>query len=261
MAGGGGGAWKVAYADFVTAMMAFFLVMWITAQAKEVKVAVAQYFEDPVGSSHGSTQTPMDDYKGSQSDGAHLSGSGPDKGAAKGVPKSLPKSDPNAKEMSKSPRMRIFHDFSRTRTGGTMVVFTEDSAELGTEGRTALFALLPSLLGKPNKIEIRGHASRRPLPEGSAYKDAWQISYARCVAAMSFLIENGVQPERIRLSQGGPYEPYTVRRDPEWQAQNSRIEVFLTSEYTNEFDKTKEEHGGYFGEPKDESAAPATPKP
>ncbi len=50
MAGQGGGAWKVAYADFVTAMMAFFMVMWITAQGKEVKEAVAQYFKDPYGS-------------------------------------------------------------------------------------------------------------------------------------------------------------------------------------------------------------------
>ena len=46
---GGGGAWKVAYADFVTAMMAFFLVMWITSQGQDVKQAIAGYFQDPVG--------------------------------------------------------------------------------------------------------------------------------------------------------------------------------------------------------------------
>src|SRR5262245_57093018 len=42
-----GGAWKVAYADFVTAMMAFFLVMWLVGQSKEVKSSVAGYFRDP----------------------------------------------------------------------------------------------------------------------------------------------------------------------------------------------------------------------
>jgi flagellar motor protein MotB len=47
----GGGAWKVAYADFVTAMMAFFLVMWITAQDQKIKKAVAYYFTDPLGAS------------------------------------------------------------------------------------------------------------------------------------------------------------------------------------------------------------------
>ena len=49
MAGKGGGAWKVAYADFVTAMMAFFLVMWIVSQDKPVKEAIAQYFNNPYG--------------------------------------------------------------------------------------------------------------------------------------------------------------------------------------------------------------------
>jgi flagellar motor protein MotB len=49
MAGKGGGAWKVAYADFVTAMMAFFLVMWIMSQDKKLKRAVAHYFSDPAG--------------------------------------------------------------------------------------------------------------------------------------------------------------------------------------------------------------------
>src|SRR6266536_2787017 len=42
-----GGAWKVAYADFVTAMMAFFLVMWLVGQSPQVKAAVGQYFRDP----------------------------------------------------------------------------------------------------------------------------------------------------------------------------------------------------------------------
>src|SRR3954447_20038134 len=51
MAGKGGGAWKVAYADFVTAMMAFFLVMWLCAQDQKVKETVADYFLDPFGGS------------------------------------------------------------------------------------------------------------------------------------------------------------------------------------------------------------------
>lgn len=49
MAKGGGGAWKVAYADFVTAMMAFFMVMWITSQDQKIKQAVARYFVTPMG--------------------------------------------------------------------------------------------------------------------------------------------------------------------------------------------------------------------
>ncbi len=49
MAGKGGGAWKVAYADFVTAMMAFFLVMWLVSQDQKIKESIAHYFQGPVG--------------------------------------------------------------------------------------------------------------------------------------------------------------------------------------------------------------------
>jgi chemotaxis protein MotB len=61
MAGGGGGAWKVAYADFVTAMMAFFMVMWLVSQDQKIKDSVAKYFVDPVGFSlSGSSTRPAD---------------------------------------------------------------------------------------------------------------------------------------------------------------------------------------------------------
>lgn len=59
MAGKGGGAWKVAYADFVTAMMAFFLVMWICGQDQSIRRAVSYYFNDPFASSNiGFSKTP-----------------------------------------------------------------------------------------------------------------------------------------------------------------------------------------------------------
>ena len=60
MAGkGGGGAWKVAYADFVTAMMAFFLVMWICGQDQKIRKAVSYYFNDPMNTSFvGNSKQP-----------------------------------------------------------------------------------------------------------------------------------------------------------------------------------------------------------
>ncbi len=47
-----GGAWKVAYADFVTAMMALFIVLWLMSQSETVKKAVAGYFNDPKGTAN-----------------------------------------------------------------------------------------------------------------------------------------------------------------------------------------------------------------
>jgi chemotaxis protein MotB len=58
MAGHGGGAWKVAYADFVTAMMAFFLVMWICSQDQKIKKSVADYFGDPLTIKQGLSKEP-----------------------------------------------------------------------------------------------------------------------------------------------------------------------------------------------------------
>ncbi len=58
MAKGGGGAWKVAYADFVTAMMAFFLVMWLCAQDQKTKKAVADYFSSPNTVMGGVSKSP-----------------------------------------------------------------------------------------------------------------------------------------------------------------------------------------------------------
>ena len=57
MAAGGGGAWKVAFADFMTAMMALFLVLWISAQDKKILIATSKYFQSPFSS-------PMDDHSG-----------------------------------------------------------------------------------------------------------------------------------------------------------------------------------------------------
>lgn len=57
MAGKHGGSWKVAYADFVTAMMAFFLVMWIGAQDQKIRQSVANYFIDPSGVAKKPVQT------------------------------------------------------------------------------------------------------------------------------------------------------------------------------------------------------------
>lgn len=55
--GAHGGAWKVAYADFVTAMMALFIVLWLLNSSKQVQEAVGGYFKDPTGTSKKSGAT------------------------------------------------------------------------------------------------------------------------------------------------------------------------------------------------------------
>ncbi len=236
MAGHGGGAWKVAYADFVTAMMAFFLVMWITAQSKDVKQAVAQYFRDPfdrLGKAQRPGPSIASHKRGASSQAKRSRG----RGIADPVSE-IPADKDKGGTDSKSPLLAIY-DGTRS-TLGTTVLFADDSAELDNEGKSRLKRLVPTLLGKLNKIEIRGHASRRPLPPGSPFHDVWQLCYARCLAVMKYLEQQGVEPTRIRLSQAGPYEHRAVSADSPQQEQESRVEIYMLGEFAEELSGARE---------------------
>ncbi|HEX5102616.1 MAG TPA: flagellar motor protein MotB [Pirellulaceae bacterium] len=220
MAGKGGGAWKVAYADFVTAMMAFFMVMWITAQNEEVKEAVAQHFQDPFADLRGETGDSSSPRHGRE----HTSRLGPDEDH----PETPGKPRPLRVEVAKG---------SDTLTG-TTIFFAGESAELDQAAKDRLAKLLPVLIGKPQKVEIRGHSSRKPLAGDSPYKSFWELSYARCLTTMEFLEEKGIAPDRMRLSQAGVYEPEAspAARD---SAPLGRVEVHLLDEVSPRFTVSK----------------------
>jgi chemotaxis protein MotB len=231
MAGHGGGAWKVAYADFVTAMMAFFLVMWITAQNKPVKHAIAAYFEDPMGTSSEPRAGEWEGRDGAAIIGPAESGNGTIRGIAKAQVKAPP--DAKNKGVANRPNRTYLSIRGNQTRIGTIVMFAGDSAELDAAARAQLDIFIPQVLGKPNKIEIRGHSSRRPMPGESAVEDPWQLCYARCLATMNFLIQEGVKPARIRLSQAGTFEP-SGRDAEEGEDPNSRVEVFAVSEFATD---------------------------
>jgi chemotaxis protein MotB len=206
MAGkGGGGAWKVAYADFVTAMMAFFLVMWITAQSAEVKEAVAEHFSTPLfgWTEARSTNTPqmVNDLQ------------------RKAIATSRP---PEKVADNVRAKKRRFEDIS------TSVLFADDSSELDAGAKKTLDRLVPHLAGKLQRIEIRGHHARQPA--GEKERTPWDICYARCRATLAYLEEKGISPDRIRISLAGDNEPRTDQANllPE---HNSRVEVLLLSEF------------------------------
>jgi chemotaxis protein MotB len=251
MAGKGGGAWKVAYADFVTAMMSFFLVMWILGQSKDVREAVAQYFKDPFHPAWktGGASSPLrTKWQGVAPPGKTPRGPRA-RGRAFAEPGPRASADEQASDLSgRNAQMFVLHDGDHSSVG-TVVPFAEGSAELSDEGRRRLKRLAPMLVGKPNKIEIRGHSSRRPLPAGGPYQDAWQLCYARCQAVMKCLEQEGVKPSRMRLSQAGVYEPQTLRVGPGVQEQNSRVEVFALDELAENFVGTREERAERYQTP------------
>src|SRR5262245_11541859 len=213
MAGKGGGAWKVAYADFVTAMMAFFMVMWIVAQNQEVKTAIAEHFSDPFANV--------------------VEGEDPSPKRAK-APRREPKPDntpDETKDQGKGVQAVLLTSRGGERTSiSTVVHFAEDTADLEADGKRRLHNLAVLLLGKPQKIEIRGHSSRRPLPAGSPFADHWQLSYARCMAVLKALEDEGLPRDRMRLSQAAGNEPLAAPDEGLPGGGYARVEVVMLNE-------------------------------
>jgi len=214
MAGKGGGAWKVAYADFVTAMMAFFLVMWIVAQSDQMKTAIAHHFSDPFA-------------RESEEDGtAHQR---PPKHPA---PARITKEPEHEREAGGSHSVLLTSPGGQRTSIGTVVHFAEESVELDAEAIRRLKEITPLLIGKPQKIELRGHSSRRPLSTDSPYIDHWHLAYQRCQVVMAELEKLGIPRERIRLSQAAGYEPVATPDEQLSGGGYARVEVSLLNETT-----------------------------
>lgn len=244
---GGGGAWKVAYADFVTAMMAFFMVMWLVGQKEDLKEAVAHHFNHPF---EAFPEEMDDDATGA---GGPRAGKNGKKQTGFAHRKSLTNSptDPEARK----PRMLTMREGQRTGIG-SLIFFSHGSTKLNDEAQERLNLLLPQLVGKPQKVEIRGHASRRPLPAASEFDDTWQLSYARAMATMKYLEEGGIALENMRLSQGGSFEPYTTQvKEEQKYDPNDRVEIMMLSEFATDLMGTSAERAGGEGTPKKEDDA------
>jgi chemotaxis protein MotB len=214
--GGGGGSWKVAYADFVTAMMAFFMVMWLTSQKPEVRKAVADHFKNPGGKRLAGSDAQSLIPKSNTGNGNRR---------AEKV-RGLKKSDGDAKA-------RKMIDEGDKSNVGTIVQFPLNTVELTDEGREALLDLLPQLQGKQHLIEVRGHSASNGGSTMQANMDAWQISYKRAIVVSQFLAEQGIDTRRIRPSLAGNAQP-KFNIDEVDHSKDSRVEVYVLSELFEE---------------------------
>lgn len=224
----GGGAWKVAYADFVTAMMAFFMVMWLTGQKEGVKEAVAGYFREPFAT-----------YKSHQ------------KGAAATA---KPVIDPMFGHTAQPQKRRLAISGDMTDYQFT-ILFPDGFAELEADQLKAIREVSPIMAGKLNRIEVRAHCIRSPLPSNSPFKDHWAMCFARCQRVRAELESLGIEPERIRLSQAEGNEPLAANLNPDELKLNSRVDVILLPDLA---DIPWERRRGDGGEPESEHQDDAT---
>lgn len=215
-----GGAWKVAYADFVTAMMALFIVLWLMNSSKPVQEAVGGYFRDPNGTA--------------QKTGTALGGAG-DAGPIKKEDMSKLKED-LMKALQKMPNFdKLKNQIEMTITPeGLRIEMMEDP--LGTffeNGKSVPTPILQNLLkilsvaaGKlPNPISIEGHTDSTPFSDSKTYGN-WELSTDRANTARRLMEDNGLRPGQVVQVRG--YADHNLRKPLQPNdASNRRISVLI----------------------------------
>jgi chemotaxis protein MotB len=205
-----GGAWKVAYADFVTAMMAFFLVMWLVGQSPKVKAAVGGYFRDP-----GVFETT----KG----GGVLPGSVEglkDSGVTPPPPDSVRQAQAVLEEaaehlreaLQKVPALKALEDrieITVTAEGLRIELleneknsfFSVGSAQLLPETVELLGVIAKELSPLGNKIALEGHTDSRPYGSQNGYTN-WDLSTDRANAARRAMESHGLRAGQVDAIRG-----------------------------------------------------------
>src|SRR5687768_1888954 len=203
-----GGAWKVAYADFVTAMMALFLVLWLTAQDERIKEAVERSFRNPFSSvtKESTGIIPNKETQAVKSREANFdSASALEltmlRRVAEEVVKTLQDSNPNDDAVKIEPipdgvRISIFDKAQEP-------VFKTDSAEFTDFGRWVVSTLAWQVARYTNsfRVELEGHTETNHNPKRADF-GPWEISSARATATLRSMIEHGVGPSQVRKVAG-----------------------------------------------------------
>ncbi len=191
-----GGAWKVAYADFVTAMMALFIVLWLMNSSKQIQEAVGGYFKDPTGTA--------------KQVGSDMVGQGENFVVSKDNMEQLKEQLQKAiKEVPKFDKLKNQIDMTVTNEGlrielteteaGTF--FDSGSPKISADGG-GMLVLLAQELGKlPNKLALEGHTDSKPYAEGSNYGN-WELSSDRANAARRLMQHEGIRADQITQVRG-----------------------------------------------------------
>ena len=220
-----GGAWKIAFADFATAMMAFFLVLWLMSSATpEQLIAIAGYFKDPVGFSDsgspyvidlgGSPQmspdqtlnpevksTPSPDNVPIDSDTAEAAAEQVEQERLEMLLQEL------QNKVNENPQLQKFKDqilFEITQDGLRIQImdaenrpmFDVGSARLKPYFEDILLAMADTIKTVPNKISISGHTDAKPYAGAGGFGN-WELSANRANAARRALIAGGYPDPQV----------------------------------------------------------------
>jgi chemotaxis protein MotB len=203
-----GGAWKVAYADFVTAMMALFLVLWLTSQDTKIKEAIERSFKNPFSSL---TKESMGIISKDSATATHeqrgqfQSVNSVEMELLRHITEDLAKmfqQDPE--EAINSVKLELTSEglrvslFDRSRKP----IFELDSATLSEYGRWVVSTLAWEIARYTTfDVEVEGHTESGRAPTNPNYGD-WELSADRANSARRLLIQNGVLPTQIAKVAG-----------------------------------------------------------
>ena len=246
-----GGAWKVAYADFVTAMMALFIVLWLLNSSKQVQEAVGGYFKDPTGTS--------------KKVGSNMVGAGENFTLTRdNMPKLKDQLQQAVRQMSDFEKLKSHIEMTVTAEGlrielsesASGTFFDSGSAKLNSDGAGLLVTLAQELGKLPNKISIEGHTDSSPYAPSAAYGN-WELSSDRANAARRVMQANGVRADQVMQVRG--FADQRLRK-PEAPLDPSNRRISLIVQYitkNNDDDETEPTESHETAKGSGESHAPA----
>jgi chemotaxis protein MotB len=256
--GGGahGGSWKVAYADFVTAMMAFFLLLWLLSMVSEDKKAsLSEYFQKysifPESGTSAITNknakiTDPKFLNESKDESSKSSGPGRRKSAGDISHKKKQEIEPKDEEMAKKIRAAVDEKMAGVRDqilvdvieGGVRiqiidtegsVMFHLGSAQPTPKAKEILKLVSSNIKEMPGRIVVEGHTDSAPFKGGQITN--WELSTSRASAARKELEENGLEPSRIARVVGYADTELLIPLDPR-DPRNRRISIIILQDKT-----------------------------
>jgi chemotaxis protein MotB len=220
-AGHHGGAWKVAYADFVTAMMALFIVLWLMNSSKPVQEAVGGYFRDP----HGVAQKK----------GTALGGAGETAPVVKKEDMAKLKEDllKAMEQLADFDKLKKQIEMTVTPEGLKIELMEDPNGTFFENGKAQPTPIMQNLLkvlsaevGKlPNPVSIEGHTDSKPFSDSQTYGN-WELSTDRANAARRLMENSGLRPKQVVQVRG--YADQNLRKplQPE-DASNRRVTLIV----------------------------------
>jgi chemotaxis protein MotB len=237
-----GGAWKVAYADFVTAMMAFFLVMWIVTQSEKVKEAVQGYFLDPVNYVRNYKTSLMEGGAGVLKGNPGATGNEPpvERSLEEQMQKELENLASRIREaINEMPGLNVLKDHVEIEVTNEglriqLIEGSEDvsffkpgSAVLSVKGELILKTIAMELSKLSNQLVIEGHTDGSDLARGESYTN-WELSADRANAARRAMVEGKLKANQVFHVRGYADNKLRIRENPN-DPRNRRITILVLS--------------------------------